>query len=246
MDNHSWKARAQLARLAPSATAGEATFSGCIARIDVARDVLTPKLPSSVVLPQSDSSTYPCLLVFGEQLEGTTFFGGLPMRWGIRYHELMVAIPFVLWAGDAGEHLFVFGMTCDFWPAVWNGNFYYGFQKRLAQMGWTGDCFSVTGENHRPGFRAVLRPGGEVAGGKLDEIRAAAALSVLGQRNDGVFVRSRFDWDLGQAAIEAASLSLTLGPHFRELPAGCSPRQDDTYRIREMRWRLSWPGRASE
>jgi hypothetical protein len=242
MDNHRRETRAQFARLAPSATAGEATFSGCIAKIDVARDILTSKLPPSVVLPQKDSSTYPCLLVFGEQLDGTTFFGGLPVRWGIRYHELMVAIPFVLWAGDPGEHLFVLGMTCDFWPAVWNGNYYYGFHKRLAQMGWSGQGFSVAGENHRPGFHAVLRPAGKVAGRKLDQIRAAAALSVLGQRNDGVFVRSRFDWDLRETATEAASLSLTLGPHFRELPAASSARQDDTYWIREMRWRLSWPG----
>ena len=150
--------------LAPTATAGEATFAGCISTIAVARQVLVSKLPPSVALPQGDSTTYPCLLVFGEQMEGTTFFGGLSVPWGIRYHELMVAIPFVRWEGAAGEHLFVSGTTCDFWPAVWNGNFYYGFQKRLAKMSWSGERFSVTDENHRLDFLAELRPRGGRAG----------------------------------------------------------------------------------
>jgi hypothetical protein len=242
MDNHRRGTRREQTRLAPTATAGQATFAGCISTIAVARQVLVSKLPPSVALPQGDSTTYPCLLVFGEQMEGTTFFGGLSVPWGIRYHELMVAIPFVRWAGAAGEHLFVAGTTCDFWPAVWNGNFYYGFQKRLAKMSWSGERFSVTDENHRLDFLAELRPRGGAQGRALDGIRAAAALSVLGHRDDGVFVRSRFDWDFRAAAVEATSLSLTLGQHFSEIPFGaCSACHDDAYRIRGMRWRLSWP-----
>ena len=121
-------------------------------------------------------------------------------------------------------------MICDFWPAVWNGNFYYGFKKRLAQMSWSGERFSVADEGHRATFHAVLRPGAEPPGRSLDRIRAAAALSVLGHRDDGSFVRSRFDWDFREAAVESASLALTVGQHFRELPLGAhSSRNDDAY-----------------
>ena len=117
-----------------------------------------------VALPPGNSATHPCLLAFGEQSGGTTFFGGFGLPWGIRYHELMVAVPFVGWQGAAGEHLFVSGMACDFWPAVWNGNFYYGFKKRFARMGWSGDHFAVEEDGRRAGFDAVVRSQGEVPG----------------------------------------------------------------------------------
>ena len=125
MDIHRRELRSEPALIPSTAIAGEATFAGCLAVIDVARQALLPTLPPSVTLPRDDSAGYPCLLVFGEQSDGTTFWGGRSVPWGIRYHELMVAIPFVYWDGAFGEHLFVAGMICDFWPAVWNGNLYW-------------------------------------------------------------------------------------------------------------------------
>jgi hypothetical protein len=246
MDNHSAGMRAAYTRLASTAIAGEAIFSGCLSAIDVARHVVASLLPPSVALPRRDSAAYPCLLVFGEQMGGTTFFGGFSLPWNVRYHELMVAVPFVRWQGAAGEHLFVSGMTCDFWPAVWNGNIYYGFKKRFAQMSWSGGHFSVADENQRSGFEAVLGSRDEGTGIALDRIRTAAALPVLGYRQDGRFVRSYFDWDFRDAAVEAASLRLTLGQPFPELPlAAHSACHDEAYRIRGMHWRLSWPAPAT-
>lgn len=232
-------------RLQPTAIAGQATFAGCLAVINVARQVLLPMLPPSVTLPQGDSREYPCLLVFGEQGDGITFFGGLSVPWGVRYHELMVAIPFVRWEGAAGEHLFVAGMTCDFWPAVWNGNLHYGFSKRLARMSWDGERFSVTDESHQPSFYAALQPRASATAGQFEWIQSAVALPVLGLRRDGVFVRSRFDWDFREADVEAAALRLTLGQNFRELPLGeHTACHDDAFQVRRMRWRLSWPTTA--
>jgi hypothetical protein len=226
--------------------AGQAKFAGCLAIVHIARQTLQSILPASVALAPGDSPAYPCLLVFGEQSDGTTFFGGLPVPWGIRYHEFMVAIPGVSWHGASGEHLFVSGMICDFPPAVWNGNFYYGFRKRLARMSWNGKRFVVVDDTHRTGFEATLLPRSASLGPALDQIRAAAALSVIGQRHDGVFARSRFEWEFREAAIEPVSLRFALGQRFRELPlgaqTGCS---DDAYRVQGMRWRLSWPTTAA-
>jgi hypothetical protein len=245
MDNRGRADRPQSIGLPPTAIASEATFAGCLAVIHVARQLLLPHLPPSVELPQKDSITYPCLLAFGEQTDGSTFFGGFPLRLGIRYHELMVAIPFVRWDRAQGEHLFITGMICDFAPALWIGNVYYGFSKRLAQIRGDGERFSVADESRQSGFCAVLRPARHAAEGTLEQIRTAAALSVLGHRSDGVFVRSRFDWDFREAAVEAASLALTIGDHFRELPLGAHTACHDAYRIRRMRWRLSWPTTTS-
>src|SRR5262245_38869622 len=146
--------------LTPEAVAGEAGFEGCLAIIDVDRQALLAGLPSSIALPERNSTTCSCLLAFGVQSVGTTFLGGVPVSWGIRYHELMVAVPLAVCPEATGEHLFVVAMACDFWPAVWNGNFYYGFHKRLAQMRWNGTSYSVTDGGPRLCFRAeVQRPG---------------------------------------------------------------------------------------
>jgi len=225
-----------------TAIASQAAFAGCLAVIDVERQSLLTTLPPSVALPRNDSTTYPCIVAFGELTDGITFLGGLPLRWDIRYHELMVAIPFVLWDRAPGEHLFIPGMMCDFVPAVWIGNVYYGFRKRFAQMNWDGERFSAAEENQQPSFWAALGSHRQAPGSSLGWIRSAAALSVLSHRQDGLFVVSRFDWDFQEAAVEAASLHLTLGRQFRELPKGeYTACHDHAYRVRRMRWRLSWP-----
>jgi hypothetical protein len=242
MANHNVGTRAEYAPLAPTMIAGEAMFSGCLCTIDLARSVIASYLPDRVALPPEQSATHPCLLAFGEQSAGTTFFGGFSVPWGIRYHELMVAVPFVTWMGAAGLHLFVTGMACDFWPAVWNGNVYYGFKKRFARMAWSGDRFTVGGEAGQSGFDAVLhsRPDAPPA---VHRIRAAVALPVLGCRMDGVFVRSRFDWDFRASVVEGASLEIPEGQRLPELPAMApAARNVDACRVRGMIWRLGWPG----
>jgi hypothetical protein len=228
------------------AVAGQATFEGCIAVLNVPRETLLSMLPSAVDLPTGDFADCPCLLVFGEQSDGTAFFGGLRLPWGVRYHELMVAIPFVRWAGSRDVFLFILGMACDASWAVWNGNTYYGFRKRLASMSWEGGCFYATDEGHQPGLQAILRPRASASTGQFAWIQAAAALPVLGHRDDGSFVRSRFEWDFREAAVEAAALSLVVENHFLELPVGrYAVRNDDAYWVRRMRWRLSWPTTAN-
>jgi hypothetical protein len=228
------------------AVAGQATFEGCIAVLNVPRETLLVMLPSAVDLPKGDSSHCPCLLVFGEQSDGIAFFGGLQLPWGVRYHELMVAIPFVRWGESGGVFLFILGMACDASWAVWNGNIYYGFRKRLASMSWEGGCFYATDEGRQPGFQATLRPRASASSGQFTWIQSAAALPVLGHRDDGSFVLSRFDWDFREAAVEAAALSLSVEKRFPELPLGRrAVRNDDAYWVRRMRWRLSWPTTAN-
>ena len=223
------------------AVAGQATFDGCLAVVRVPDEIVRSMLPSGVELPSPDLAGQPCLLAFGEQSEGTAFLGGFPVPWGARYRELMVAIPFAHWAGRSC--LFIAGMTCDAWWAVWNGNLYYGFQKRLASMSWDGRQFLSGNDGDQPVFRATCYPSISDPGIQFEWMKSAAALPVLGRRADGTFVRSKFDWDFANAEVEPTRVELALGHGSRALPIESGvTRHDDAYRVRGMRWRLSWPG----
>jgi hypothetical protein len=104
--------------------AGQAMFDGCLAAVDVLRRDLLPIVPSGIELPDATSSLNRCLLAFGGQRDSTAFLGGVPVPWGIRYHELLVAVPGARRGGRPDDWLFVLGMVCDAWWAVWNGNAY--------------------------------------------------------------------------------------------------------------------------
>jgi hypothetical protein len=206
--------------------------------------VLAPLLPPRVRLAAS-ARTHPLLLVFGEQANGATFFGGVALRWGIRYYELMVAIPFVRCDRAPGDHLLVCGMTCDFLPAAWNGNQFYGFRKQWTSSTWDGEEFVVTSREGDPAFRARLANPGPGEAGVLDWIRSISRQPVLGLRDDRTLVRSQFDWAFDDGAIEGCRVSAIANTAFHALPAGHygSP---DAVRVRGMRWRLGWPTPLAE
>src|SRR4051794_38933139 len=107
-----WKV-ASTAQLPAGATAGQALFSGCIAKIELPADAIASVVPRGAALAANDGSLHSCLIALGEQTEGTPFFGGWPFPWGIRYPELLVAIPLRSCPPLPGPQLFVSGMTCD-------------------------------------------------------------------------------------------------------------------------------------
>jgi hypothetical protein len=224
--------------------AGQATFSGCLAVVPVEQPTLQSWLPPSISLPQCGDAACPCLLAFGEQAHGATFFGGFTVPWGVRYHEFMVAIPFARSERVSGEFLFVLGMVCDFWPAVWSGNSYYGFSKRFAPMSWDGARFLVKDDRGEVDFCGAVDAANQTSEVALDWIRAAAALPVLGARRDGAFVRSRFEWDFRDATVEPTALHLTVSEGFDELPLGRKLAHNGAYRVEGMKWRLGWPASA--
>jgi hypothetical protein len=234
--------RGESARLRSADVIGQATFSGCLAVVHVPRLSLQQVIPRVVRLPELDTPGVPCLLLFGEQSGATTCFGGVPMPWGIRYHELMIAVPFVRWETTTGEHLYVHKMVCDFLPGVWVGNNYYGFSKSFARMTWDGSCFSVNDESHELAFFARIGSVRQTPRSALAWIQSAAALTVLGRRQDGRFISSRFEWDFRGAVVDRASADLAVGQELLRLDdEDRSAWRQDVYRVRGMKWRLSWP-----
>lgn len=242
MASSSRASRFDFTQLTAPAVAGQATFTGCLAVVPIARRALQSRLPACLSLQAKNSEEYPCLLVFGEHVEGTAVFGGLSVPLGLRYRELMVAIPFVSWDRAAGDYLFVSGMVCDFWPAVWNGNTYWGFSKRFAPMSWDGSRLLVQNERGDVDFCGAVGGVERPFVDTLDWIQAAAGLPVLGVRRDGVFVRSRFEWDFRRANIERVLLRLTPGSGFHELPLERDPKaRYSAFSVVGMDWRLTWP-----
>jgi hypothetical protein len=166
------------------------------------------------------------------------------MPWGVRYHELMIAIPFVRWDHREGPFLFVHRMVCDYWPAVWVGNSYYGFNKSFARVDWDGRRFSVADGSNRL-FCAELLADLPARPETLNWIVTAAQLPVLGQREDSTFVSSRFDWNFEPASVRRTKMRLLPGQG--SLGRLLEDRQrSDAYWVDGMRWRLSWPTSATD
>jgi hypothetical protein len=222
--------------------AGEAIFTGGLSMVAVRRDIVAALLPPGVTLSEDDESgVYRCLIAFGEQSDGVTFFAGFPVPWSVRYREAFVGVPFVR-RGTDGPYLFVRGMPCDFWPAVWNGNMYYGFMKQFSRIEWDGDRFVSRSDAAEPDFHAILEPCAPSTGVEAAAwIRQAAALPVMGRRTDGTIVTSRFEWDFSDAAVDPAHVRLHASARFPELTATDVPQCHPGCRVRGMRWRLSWP-----
>jgi len=221
--------------LEPAEIAGEATFSGCLTTLSVGRDAIVSMLPP-LAAPARSASRYRILLAFGEQADGMTYFGGVPFPWGVQYHELMVAIPFVRLRRDDEAYLFVSGMTCDFLPAVLNGNQFYGFRKRFVSMSFGPDRFVVDPADG--GFSGTLRPAAALDTDS-EWLLWASTLPILGVRDDGSFVRTRFEWSFANARLEASLAQVRIGRHFPELAAGTY--EGTGMRVAAMRWRLGWP-----
>lgn len=230
------------ARLSPLAVVAQATFVGCVAIVKLSRTGLRGVLPTVVHLPGADTPSVDCLLLFGEHRYATTCVAGFPMPWGIRYHELMVAVPYVSLKDGRTPHLFVHRMICDYWPAVWVGNGYYGFSKSFARIEWDGKRFRAADAAERHVLSAELLSDQPATLEALAWIESAARLPVLGTRGTGSLVLSRFEWDLATAQVSRTTLQLTWGQGFHGLLSkGDRQPLPHAYRIDGMRWRLSWP-----
>ena len=226
--------------LSAAAIAGEAFFSGCLAVVAVPHAALQAIVPAAVTLP-SDAGTCRCLLAFGRQEDAAPLLAGVTMPFRVQYHELMVAIPFARRRGDDRSWLFVVGMACDAWWAVWNGNLHYGFAKQLAAISWSGGRFLMTDRRGGDLFAASLLPSGVADPTALEWIQRSVALPVLGIREDGLAMHSRFEWDMSRGQTPPVAVSIAGRSDLRELPAGLDLSAANAYAVHRMRWRLSWP-----
>jgi hypothetical protein len=140
-------------------------------------------------------------------------------------------------------------MWSTYFPAVWEGNNRY-FAKDLATVRSTGDVFVAADRTGRPLLHAVVAGVGawdrvrRESPPALAAIRDAFALPVLGRPADRRLAACYFDWDFDAASVRPVRASIWIdGPLVGDArPHVLEPAADDAVEVRDMTWRLSWPG----
>jgi hypothetical protein len=230
----------------------ETRFCGILATSHWPRDVVAHILPPPLELEGAGRAVrdgHPVLLTFGEHDGSKVFYASLALPTGVRFRELVIAIPFVRAAGDAESRLFVARVLSGEPVVTWSGNVHYGYAKRMVPMEWLGETFVVSDEQGallaglRAEPRAAWHPALRSRLAALGRAVGVSRLPVLGHRVDGGLVRSRFEWDLTEAMVRPVRVRVAVeaGSPSELASAAAYGRRWSAVEVSGMRWRLSWP-----
>jgi hypothetical protein len=229
--------------------AGIATFDGCVVVTTPARDEVAALLPADLELADSPAPhRHPILFVLGRQRSGVSLVAGLRFPFPVVYGEFALAVPFVRHRRGARLHTYVPRMVSSYFPATWTGNEYYGLGKRMGDVRRDRDLVLLCDEQDRLLLHAVVAARGEWLTGAGDPpllalVRSAFALPIVGRKTSGTWIGCRFDWDFGGAEVRAIDAALEIDrPFVPGLEAGSQDGVgSDSFEVRAMAWRLSWP-----
>jgi hypothetical protein len=224
-------------------------FRGCIVRCDLPRDdvgrILPPGLRLAAGSPRA-SRRHPVVFIFGDHDGSAVLFASLRIPTGVRFHEMVIAVPFVR-AEGADEHVYLPRVFSTEPVVTWSGNAHYGYAKRMVPMEWLGDTYVVSDEAGALLAHAVVEPHGvwePAATSRLVTFPAAlAGMPVLGCREDGGLVRSHFEWDFRESWMRPLRASMRVeAPLARGIEPGTyDAAETDAVEVAGMSWRLSWP-----
>lgn len=190
---------------------------------------------------------HPVLVLFGEQSRPALLRAGLALPMGPSYGELGVFVPYVRAVDCRTLCTLAWRMWSTYSPAVWEGNHRY-FAKAMASMRSTDELVVAADGAGRPLLHAVVAAAGEWRRpdglATLDAIRDAFALPVLGVPAHGRPAVSYFDWDFAAARVRPVQASIWIAAALAGDAAPCELQVTggDAVAIRDMAWRLSWPG----
>jgi hypothetical protein len=227
----------------------EARFEGAIVCTNWRRTDAACLLPPELCLGRNVSrepDLHPVLFVFGTQANAGLIFAGLPIPTGVRFPELMIAVPFVRHHTGRNLHVFIPRMYSGDRLSTWSGKANYGLRKELADMRRLGNTFTVSA----PGGPILLHATVVPTGGwtrptpELDAVASVFRHPAVGSRCDGHDVCAYFDWGLEDASARPAramvSIDAALGSGLD--PRVCHGVDAGTFEVRGLRWRISWPG----
>ncbi len=166
---------------------------------------------------------------------------------GLRYHEVALAIPFVKHRRGRYLHTHVPRMYSSSPPANWNGNANYGLAKRMATVTARGSFRIVTDEGGRLLLHALVEPRGtwrtmeDAPGAPLRAMRDAVALPIVGRTAAGTYVTSYFQWDFDGTVARPVACDVSIDVPLAEGLGPQSGRAEESFEVRGMSWRLSWP-----
>jgi hypothetical protein len=230
----------------------ETRFSGFIVSCPWSRDDVARILPPTLRLaaaPGVARDQHPVVFVFGEHDRSAVLFASLALSTGVRFRELLIAVPYVREAQGTRRALFVPRVFSGEPVVTWSGNAHYGFAKQMVPMEWLGDTFVVSGDDGGLLTHATVQataPWQQAPGTRPPALVAAAALArlpFLGHRRDGSLVWSHSAWDFAEAWIRPVRASISIdAPLGRGLaPTLCHGAPLGGLEVAGMRWRLSWP-----
>ena len=226
----------------------ETRFQGCFATTSWPRKAVERLLPSGLRLAAGPGGSHPVVFTFGEHDQSAVLFAALRLATGAVFPELVIAVPSVR-RGDGEPATFVRRVFSGEPVATWSGNVHYGFTKTLVAMEKFGNSFVVTDERGALALHATTEPTSpweRAASSALPGLAAAVTLArrpVLGCKSDGTWVSSRFEWGFEDAEVRSVrgvvSIDAPLGPGLE--PRTCHAAARESFEVRGMRWRLSWP-----
>lgn len=243
------------AHAAGASFVAEAVFDGAIVGTHWLRSDAMQLLAPGLFLGRNaaaatDADAHPVVFVFGTQSAATFIVGGMTIPSSVSFPELMIAVPFVRREGDTNLHIFFPRVYSADRFSTWSARTNYGLEKELADMRWLGRTFTVASPNGPLLLHATIESEGDWR--EFDRVPGASAMAevfrrpALGRRRDGTDVRSYFEWRVDEATVRPSravvSIDAALGP-------GLAPRishgvAGETFAVRDMRWRISWPLRC--
>lgn len=234
----------------PESVAGDARFSGVIARVllpSAAVAALPPGYEPSEAAPPGTCSA---LILFGEQRHGASIRGGIPLPLSRSFYEFGVILPRVRRAGAAqADRACVLRMASSYRAVVSVGNREYGFRKSLAHVEASEGWFAMSDAAGHLQFCGQAQPSG--AWGRLrasngpitEELDGLRDRAVIGCRVEGTVVESRFEWDFSAALVRPVGARLTIDPALGLTATAwsCETAPGEAVEVQSMTWGLSWP-----
>ncbi|TMA80520.1 MAG: hypothetical protein E6J72_08010 [Deltaproteobacteria bacterium] len=241
------------AEAAGASFVAEARFEGVIVCTRWPRPDVMPILAPGLSLGRNataEAHLHPVAFVFGMQSDAALIVGGVTVPSGARFPELMIAVPFVRRHEDTNLHVFIPRVYSSDQLSTWSGTANYGLGKQLADMRWLSRTFTVAARGGPLLLHATVESEGDWR--PFDRVPGLTATTdvfrrpALGRRHDGTDVRSYFDWRPYGATARPAravlSIDAPLGPGL--VPRICHGIGGETFAVRDMRWRISWPLRC--
>jgi hypothetical protein len=225
-------------------------FEGCVVRCDFPRSMVARILPTRLSLhtaPRCARDRHPVVFIFGRHDRSAVLFASLTVETGVRFHEMVVGIPFVRSPFDAAPALWLPRVFSTEPVVTWSGNAHYAYAKRMVPLEWLGDTFVVSDEGGALLAHLVVEPSGEWEHAPTSRLTAFAMalgrMPVLGARDGGDIVRSYFDWGFGDAWVRPLRARVSIDrPLGRGLEAGeHHGTPTGCVEVSGLSWRLSWP-----
>ncbi len=225
--------------------------------LDLPAEPLAALLPEGLeILPQSvlPDARHPLVLLLGEQ----SAVGPNLLPLGMRYRELVLALPFVAQRdGPPGPFCYLPVLLLDRRLPTLLGRWLYGFAKR--RVAWTGfedGCALARLEDGASLLSARYEATGprERAGELADfaRVRCLFEQPLISRARRGRFRRARFDFALDQATVQPMTAEVVFHQSIRPgMPLGPGPIRAPgpggpaAFRI-ETAWTLTRAGPAAE